>query len=259
MPLALSDLMKVLVLECVFLFPFRRVLRDYFNYDVFFVENITDIDDKIIRRARQNHLFERYVADDPDLSRVIADCNEVSVAFGETVKKTTDPDKKTMQVIPFVFKKMCLNFELKLFFDTGEAVQDPDGGRGEGRVSGEEGLDERAGGEGGAAVGGQGPHLGLAGQEQGVGGDAERDLLRPAALLGAEVPRGHGRPQHLAARLPDAGERVRARERGLRAEDHRLRLRLRVQRVGLLRRGQVRRRPGAPLREARPGSVRKSG
>ena len=77
---------------------FCRVLRDYFNYDVFFVENITDIDDKIIRRARQNHLFERYVADDPDLNRVIADCNEVSLAFGETVKKTTDPDKKAMQV-----------------------------------------------------------------------------------------------------------------------------------------------------------------
>ena len=108
------------------------MLRDYFNYDVFFVENITDIDDKIIRRARQNHLFERYVTDDPDLGRVIADCNEVSVAFGETVKKTTDPDKKAMQVIPFVFQKLCLNSELKLFFDIGEAVQDPNGGRGEG-------------------------------------------------------------------------------------------------------------------------------
>ena len=73
-------------------------MRDYFNYDVFFVENITDIDDKIIRRARQNHLFERYVADDPDLNRVIRDCNEVSVSFGETVKKTVDADKKAMQV-----------------------------------------------------------------------------------------------------------------------------------------------------------------
>lgn len=82
------------------LFPsyFRRVLRDYFNYDVFFVENITDIDDKIIRRARQNHLYEQYVAEDPDLSRVLADCNEVLVAFGETVKKTVDADKKAMQV-----------------------------------------------------------------------------------------------------------------------------------------------------------------
>lgn len=27
-----------------------RILRDYFNYDVMFVMNITDIDDKIIKR-----------------------------------------------------------------------------------------------------------------------------------------------------------------------------------------------------------------
>ena len=27
-----------------------RILRDYFNYDVVFVMNITDIDDKIIKR-----------------------------------------------------------------------------------------------------------------------------------------------------------------------------------------------------------------
>jgi singapore isolate B (sub-type 7) whole genome shotgun sequence assembly, scaffold_7 len=27
-----------------------RILRDYFNYDVVFVMNITDIDDKIINR-----------------------------------------------------------------------------------------------------------------------------------------------------------------------------------------------------------------
>ena len=28
-----------------------RILRDYFNYDVQFVMNITDIDDKIIKRC----------------------------------------------------------------------------------------------------------------------------------------------------------------------------------------------------------------
>ena len=38
----------------------RRVLQNYFKYDVFFVMNITDIDDKIIKRARQNHLYENY-------------------------------------------------------------------------------------------------------------------------------------------------------------------------------------------------------
>ncbi|KAI8055315.1 tRNA synthetases class I (C) catalytic domain-containing protein [Syncephalis plumigaleata] len=37
----------------------RRVLEDYFKYDILFVMNITDIDDKIIIRARQNHLFEQ--------------------------------------------------------------------------------------------------------------------------------------------------------------------------------------------------------
>jgi cysteinyl-tRNA synthetase len=35
----------------------RRILRDYFGYDIHFVMNITDIDDKIIVRARQSHLL----------------------------------------------------------------------------------------------------------------------------------------------------------------------------------------------------------
>ncbi|ODV88676.1 hypothetical protein CANCADRAFT_57811 [Tortispora caseinolytica NRRL Y-17796] len=38
----------------------RRVLRDYFGYDIEFVQNVTDVDDKIIVRARQNHLFEHF-------------------------------------------------------------------------------------------------------------------------------------------------------------------------------------------------------
>jgi len=36
----------------------RRIAKDYFNYDVKFVMNVTDIDDKIIQRARQQHLLE---------------------------------------------------------------------------------------------------------------------------------------------------------------------------------------------------------
>ena len=38
----------------------RRVLEDWFGYDVLFVMNVTDVDDKIILRARRNHLLERY-------------------------------------------------------------------------------------------------------------------------------------------------------------------------------------------------------
>jgi cysteinyl-tRNA synthetase len=38
----------------------RRLLQDYFGYDVLFVQNVTDIDDKIIVRARQNYLFGQF-------------------------------------------------------------------------------------------------------------------------------------------------------------------------------------------------------
>lgn len=36
----------------------RRVLQDYFKFHVFFVQNVTDVDDKIIKRARQTFLFD---------------------------------------------------------------------------------------------------------------------------------------------------------------------------------------------------------
>lgn len=38
----------------------RRILVDYFGYDVHFVMNVTDIDDKIIRRSRENHLLDKF-------------------------------------------------------------------------------------------------------------------------------------------------------------------------------------------------------
>lgn len=37
----------------------RRILQDYFGYNVKFVQNVTDIDDKIIIAARQAYLFEK--------------------------------------------------------------------------------------------------------------------------------------------------------------------------------------------------------
>ncbi|KAJ1507706.1 hypothetical protein HMI54_006960 [Coelomomyces lativittatus] len=39
----------------------RRILQDYFNYDIQLVMNITDIDDKIILRARQSHLYQEFI------------------------------------------------------------------------------------------------------------------------------------------------------------------------------------------------------
>ena len=39
-----------------------RILKDYFGFDVNFVMNVTDVDDKIILRARQRHLLAEYEA-----------------------------------------------------------------------------------------------------------------------------------------------------------------------------------------------------
>jgi cysteinyl-tRNA synthetase len=40
----------------------RRVLEEYFGYEVLCVMNITDVDDKIILKARRNHLLSKYAS-----------------------------------------------------------------------------------------------------------------------------------------------------------------------------------------------------
>lgn len=44
----------------------RRLLQDYFGYDIVFVQNVTDIDDKIIVRARQNYLYDAFKQEHAD-------------------------------------------------------------------------------------------------------------------------------------------------------------------------------------------------
>jgi len=51
----------------------RRILSDYFGYDIFCVMNVTDIDDKIILRARRNHLLKLYRDAKPSIDKVISD------------------------------------------------------------------------------------------------------------------------------------------------------------------------------------------
>ncbi|KAM9147870.1 cysteine--tRNA ligase, cytoplasmic isoform 3-T3 [Pangshura tecta] len=74
----------------------RRVLRDYFKYDVFYCINITDIDDKIIKRARQNYLFEQYREKKPPAVQLFEDVQVASKPFSAILNDTTDPDKKQM-------------------------------------------------------------------------------------------------------------------------------------------------------------------
>ncbi|KAK8776058.1 hypothetical protein V5799_030600 [Amblyomma americanum] len=75
----------------------RRVLTDYFGYNVFYVMNITDIDDKIIKRARQDHLFESYRSqvDRPPIE-LLREVKSAIDAYKAKLEKEDDPDKRAM-------------------------------------------------------------------------------------------------------------------------------------------------------------------
>ncbi|XP_048730781.1 cysteine--tRNA ligase, cytoplasmic-like isoform X2 [Ostrea edulis] len=74
----------------------RRVLQNYFNYDVFYCMNITDIDDKIIKRARQNYLYEEYRNKNLAVSQILGDVEAALKPFLVKLEQEQDPDKKTM-------------------------------------------------------------------------------------------------------------------------------------------------------------------
>jgi cysteinyl-tRNA synthetase len=60
----------------------RRILSDYFGYNILFVMNITDIDDKIITRARHVHLFQQYSITHKIISnQLLDDCNNALKLF----------------------------------------------------------------------------------------------------------------------------------------------------------------------------------
>lgn len=59
----------------------RRIMEDYFNYEVFLQVNVTDIDDKIILRARRNKLVADYAASGKGIDQVKADATSAANAF----------------------------------------------------------------------------------------------------------------------------------------------------------------------------------
>ncbi|WFD27467.1 cysteine--tRNA ligase [Malassezia nana] len=71
----------------------RRILRDYLGYDVNFVMNVTDIDDKIIMRARQEYLLKQFRAQYAELSPALLQfVQEAWTAyFGHTLAPLAPP------------------------------------------------------------------------------------------------------------------------------------------------------------------------
>ncbi len=66
-------------------------MEDYFGYEVFAVMNITDVDDKIILKARRVHLFDSYVASNPAVNDTVkADLSKAWPSYTESLKKKLD-------------------------------------------------------------------------------------------------------------------------------------------------------------------------
>ncbi|KAI8978051.1 cysteinyl-tRNA synthetase [Pilobolus umbonatus] len=75
----------------------RRVLEDYFRYEVLFVQNITDIDDKIILRARQQYLFNQLIQQIQQLDQtLIQQTEEAWVEYAQSKLKKLDSSLVTL-------------------------------------------------------------------------------------------------------------------------------------------------------------------
>ena len=59
----------------------RRIVRDYFGFNVKFVMNITDIDDKIILRARQQHLLAEFRTEHPAVDETVVSTANAAFTF----------------------------------------------------------------------------------------------------------------------------------------------------------------------------------
>ncbi|XP_066957620.1 cysteine--tRNA ligase, cytoplasmic [Macrobrachium rosenbergii] len=74
----------------------RRVIQDYFGYPVNYVMNVTDIDDKIIKRARTRYLVKEYEKTLTSMEQLYEDVAAAMEHHNAVIATTTDPDKRKM-------------------------------------------------------------------------------------------------------------------------------------------------------------------
>jgi cysteinyl-tRNA synthetase len=73
----------------------RSIMDKYFGYKIFYCMNITDIDDKIILKARQNYLFEEYCRKFSELTTdVLVDLEEAWKEYLLDLNKKLNKNKE---------------------------------------------------------------------------------------------------------------------------------------------------------------------
>lgn len=74
----------------------RRVLMYYFEYNVIYVMNITDVDDKIITKARQVYLRNNYFVKTKSIQTILDDIDQAILLMKSNIEKETNKDKKVI-------------------------------------------------------------------------------------------------------------------------------------------------------------------
>eukprot|EP00760_Papus_ankaliazontas_P000051 PhM_4_TR10015/c0_g1_i1/m.34863/K01883/CARS, cysS; cysteinyl-tRNA synthetase len=68
----------------------RRIMQDYFHYNIVYQMNITDIDDKIIKRARINKLLDDYLKEKTTFEAVMPDAREALASAEAALAKKAE-------------------------------------------------------------------------------------------------------------------------------------------------------------------------
>lgn len=65
----------------------RRVLEDYFGYNILMVMNVTDVEDKIVYRARRNYLLDEYRAQHGGNAAKVCILHQPPCAYHTTISR----------------------------------------------------------------------------------------------------------------------------------------------------------------------------
>ncbi|KAI8866091.1 hypothetical protein GQ42DRAFT_160423 [Ramicandelaber brevisporus] len=109
----------------------RRIVSEYFGYDVNYVMNITDVDDKIIQTSRREHLYEQFATKAANASEIAKDetTKTVEQALVAFMKQLGHEEAKQVADWPVVAEKLRVGLQSekanpkdKLKLDAGNAT-----------------------------------------------------------------------------------------------------------------------------------------
>lgn len=86
----------------------RRVLEDYFGYSIKFIMNVTDVEDKIILRARRKYLLQNYAAAVADGAKVCCCLAALAAAAAPASPSRCAHQRLVTPCLPPLPRRRCL-------------------------------------------------------------------------------------------------------------------------------------------------------